>query len=145
MPAVRRSRVIAAPPDAVWRIVGDPNHLPRWWPMVQRVEGVKPRAFTQVMLSKKGRTVRQDFRLARDGDLSKRWEQDIEGTPFERFLALNAMTMAVEPSGDASSKVTLTTERKLKGLSRLGGGSFLLKRATKQQLDEALERLEGLV
>ena len=144
MPTVVRSRTIAAPQQEVWNLVSDPYHLPRWWPMVQRVEGVKQREFTQVLLSKTGRTVRQDFRLAHDGMRSRRWEQDIEGTPFERFLALNAMTMSVEEAGDGS-KVTLTTERKLKGLSRVGGGSFLLKRATKRQLDEALERLEGLV
>ena len=144
MPKVSRSRVLPAGPEAVWRIVGDPNHLPRWWPMVERVESVRKKEFTQVLRSKKGRTVRQDFRLAEDGKRSRRWEQSLEGTPFERFLALNAVTLSVEPSGDGSA-VKLTSEQKLKGLSRMGGGSMFLKRATKKQLDEALERLEKLV
>ena len=145
MPTVRRSRKLEAAPDAVWRIVADPNHLPRWWPMVERVENVRRREFTQVLRSKNGRTVRQDFRLARDdGPRTRRWEQDIAGTPFDRFLALNATEVAVEPSGDGSA-VTLVSQQKLKGLSRLGGGSFLLRRATKRRLDDALDRLEGLL
>ena len=37
--AVRRRR-IAAPPSAIWAVVADPYHLPRWWPNTQRVENV---------------------------------------------------------------------------------------------------------
>jgi hypothetical protein len=40
--------------------------------------------------------------------------------------------------------VTLSARQKLRGLSRIGGG-VMLKRATKQQLDEALERLDEIV
>ena len=40
MPTARRSRTVAAPPERVWGTVGDPYHLPRWWPRVTRVEAV---------------------------------------------------------------------------------------------------------
>src|SRR3954469_20117104 len=103
MPTVRRSRFVMAPPERAWSIVSDPHHLPRWWPMVERVENVRRKEFTQVLRSKKGRTVRQDFRLAKEGRRSRRWEQSLEGTPFERFLALNAITMAVEADDDPSA------------------------------------------
>ena len=144
MPRISRSRTVAAGPEAAWRIVGDPNHLPRWWPLVERVENVRRKEFTQVLRSKKGRAVRQDFRLVEDGKRSRRWEQSLEGTPFERFLAGNAVVMAVEPAGEGS-KVTLVSEQKLKGLSRMGGGSFMLRRATRKQLDQALVLLEDLL
>lgn len=33
---------VEAPPDAVWRVVGDPMNLPRWERHIERVEGVPP-------------------------------------------------------------------------------------------------------
>jgi uncharacterized protein YndB with AHSA1/START domain len=144
MPTVRRSRTLRAPVEDVWRVVGDVHHLPRWWPRVERVEGSRGGGFTQVLRSKKGRTVRQDFLITRDERRTRRWEQEIAGTPFERFLAENALEVAVEPV-DGGTKVTLTSEQKLKGMSRFGGGGFMLRRATKQQLSEALDGLEALL
>ena len=64
MPTARRSRVIAAPADRVWDTVGDPHHLPRWWPRVSRVEAVTRDAFTQVLQTEGGKVVRADFRRA---------------------------------------------------------------------------------
>ena len=55
------SRTIAASPEAVWDVVGDPHHLPRWWPRVTRVEGVQADAFTEVLMGAKGKIVRADF------------------------------------------------------------------------------------
>ncbi|HEV2769260.1 MAG TPA: SRPBCC family protein [Solirubrobacteraceae bacterium] len=63
MPTTRRTRTLEAAPQEVWRVVGDPHHLPRWWPRVTRVEGVDPGAFTQVFITAKGRTVRADHRV----------------------------------------------------------------------------------
>ena len=145
MPTVRRSRTLSAPVEDVWRVVGDVHHLPRWWPKVERVEGSRGGGFTQVLRSTKGRTVRQDFQITRDDSKrARRWEQEIAGTPFERFLAENAMEVAVE-SVEGGTKVTLTSEQKLKGVSRFGGGGFMLRRATKRQLVEALDGLEALL
>lgn len=144
MPVARRSRVVAAPPEALWRIVGDPSHLPRWWPKVERVEAIRGASFTEVLRTKKGKPVRADFHTVESvrGKLH-RWAQDLEGTPFERFLALNETTVELAPSGDGT-EVTLITRQQLRGLSRVGGG-LMLKRATRQQLGEALDSLADLL
>src|SRR5688572_4829457 len=137
MPTTRRSRVLPAPPDRVWRVVGDPHHLPRWWPKVRRVEAVRDGGFTQVMRTDKGKDIRADFRIVEDAPPRLlRFEQDIEGTPFEGFL--EHATTEIEAAGaDEGTKVTITSRHKLRGIARLGGGA-MLKRATKKQLDEAL-------
>jgi uncharacterized protein YndB with AHSA1/START domain len=144
MPTTRRSRVLPAPPDRVWRVVGDPHHLPRWWPKVRRVEAVRDAGFTQVMRTDKGKDVRADFRIVEeDPPRLLRFEQDIEGTPFEGFLESAATSIEAVAEAEGT-KVTVTTRHQLRGMARLGGGT-LLKRATKKQLDEALVALEGVV
>ena len=144
MPTTRRSRVLDAAPDRVWRVVGDVHHMPRWWPKVRRVEGVSGDRFTQVMRTEKGKDVRADFRVVED-DAPRllRFVQELEGTPFEGFLRESATAIEAEPVGEGT-KVTITTRHKLRGVSRVGGGS-MLKRATRKQLDEALDALEGVV
>ncbi len=132
-----------AAPDKVWRIVGDPSHLPRWWPKVQRVESVIGDAFTTVYGTSKGRPVRADYRVAAtDAPRHRRWEQVVEGSPFERFLSAFATVADVEPDAGAT-RVTLTVEQRLRGMSRFGG--FLAKRGMRRQLDQALDGLEGLL
>ena len=143
MPTTRRSRTLPAAPDDVWRVVGDPNHLPRWWPKVQRVEGVDAHAFTKVFGTSKGRPVRADFRVAEvEAPRRRRWVQVVEGSPFERIL-LSAEEVAVVEQGGDGTTVTLETRQKLRGLSKLGG--FIVRRATRRQLDEALDALERIV
>ena len=51
---VRRSRIVGAPREAVWAVVGDPHQLPRWWPRTERVEGVGPGEWTSVLRSERG-------------------------------------------------------------------------------------------
>ncbi len=144
MPSVSRSRTVRASPADVWRIVGDVAHLARWWPLVERVEGIRRGEFTQVMRTKKGRAIRADYRVVEmDRGRTMRWAQEVDGTPFERFLALNEMAVDLEPEGDGTS-ITISSRQKLRGLSRVGGG-VMLKRATKKQLDEALDGLEKLL
>ena len=63
MPTVRRSRVVPAPPEQVWQVVADPHHMPRWWPLVRRMEDVSPHGFTQVLGSRKGRLYRADHQI----------------------------------------------------------------------------------
>ncbi len=136
--------MLEAPPEQVWRIVGDPHHLPRWWPKVRRVEGVSDGRFTQVMRTEKGRDVRADFRIVEDEPPRLlRFEQDIDGTPFEGFLQEAGTAIEARAEADGT-RLTITVRHRLKGLARLGGGT-LLKRATRKQLDEALDALAGLV
>jgi uncharacterized protein YndB with AHSA1/START domain len=140
----RRNRTIAATPERLWEVISDPHHFPRWWPGVTRMEGVSDDAWTQVFLTKKGRAVRVDFRLlsseAPDGGAGRRmWEQEIPGTPFERVLSEAITEVQLEPV-DGGTRVTIALQQKLKGYSRTGG--FMLNRATRKRLDEALDGLD---
>lgn len=145
----RRSRVLNAEPDAVWAVIEDPHHFPRWWPGVVRVEGVSDDRFTHVYTTKKGRTVRIDFRVltteAPDAESPghRSWEQDIPGTPFERVLREAITEIWLAPADVASARVTIVQRQKLRGYSRTGG--WMLRRATRARLDEALDGLERIL
>jgi uncharacterized protein YndB with AHSA1/START domain len=149
MPRARRSREIRTGRGDVWRVVSDPHHLWRWWPKVQRVEDVRERRrgagtqWTSVLETKSGRTVRADFRclFSREGEAIA-WEQEVEGSPFERVLA-SAVTKVELRDADGATRVTLEHDQRLRGLSRLGG--FMLRRASAEQLDEALDGLVAIV
>ena len=117
--------------------------MPRWWPGVVRMEGVEDDRFTQVFVTKKGRPVRLDFQLlTSEAPWRRTWQQDIEGTPFERVLDEAITEIVLEPDA-AGTKVTIAQRQKLRGYSRTGG--FLLRRATASKLDEALDGLERLL
>jgi uncharacterized protein YndB with AHSA1/START domain len=138
----RRTRTIAAAPQQVWAIVEDPHHQPRWWPGVERMEGVGEDTFTQVHMTKKGRPVRIDFTLLVSEPPWRRiWQQEVAGTPFERVLGDSVTEIALEPV-DGGTQVTIELRQQLRGYSRTGG--FLLRRATGSRLDEALEGLERI-
>ncbi|HLY48053.1 MAG TPA: SRPBCC family protein [Solirubrobacteraceae bacterium] len=149
MPSVSRSRIVAAAPERVWRVVADPHDQPRWWPLVERMEGVDEAQFTQVMRTRKGRLVRADFRVlaseppgtGADQPGRRVWEQEVAGTPFERVLGEAVTEVLVAPSGEGT-RVTITQRQQLRGYSRTGG--FLLRRATRTKLSEALDALAGL-
>jgi uncharacterized protein YndB with AHSA1/START domain len=143
MPTARRSRVIAAPADRVWDTVGDPHHLPRWWPRVSRVEAVTRDAFTQVLQTEGGKVVRADFRVLRSrGPEGRAWSQELDGTPFARVFRESVTEVALAPAAHGATKVTLTVRQKLQGSARFGG--FMVRRATAKVLDEALDTLAGL-
>jgi uncharacterized protein YndB with AHSA1/START domain len=143
MPTARRSRVISAPAERVWDTVGDPHHLPRWWPRVSRVEGVTRDAFTQVLQTEGGKVVRADFRVLRSkGPEGRAWAQELAGTPFARVFRESVTELSLAPAGDGATKVTLTVRQKLQGSARFGG--FMVRRATAKVLDEALDTLAGL-
>jgi len=143
---VTRTRTIAAPVGEVWKLVSDPYALPRWWPRTTRVENVdaKPGGrrtqWTKVLQTAEGRGVRADFRCVSSADRERYvWEQELEGTPFERHLkALRVEIGLREDSG--GTRVSLTEEQSLKGMSKLG--SPLMRRARGAILDEALEGIE---
>jgi hypothetical protein len=67
------------------------------------------------------------------------WEQEVVGTPFERVLEESVTEVILEPV-DGGTEVTIAQRQKLRGYSRTGG--FLLRRATRGKLKEALEGLE---
>ncbi len=142
MAAARRTRVLHAPQQQVWELIADPHHMPRWWPGVDRIEGVAENRFTQVFKTKRGRPVRADFSVRKSQPPWMRvWEQEIPGTPFERVLGESITEVHLEPVDDGTT-VTIAQQQKLRGYSRTGG--FLLKRATAAKLDEALDGLERI-
>jgi uncharacterized protein YndB with AHSA1/START domain len=146
MPRVTRDRVIAAPRERVWELVSDPHHLPRWWPRTIRVEDVRQvqggrrSRWTTVLGTERGRGVRADYRCT-SAAVGQRyvWEQEIEGTPFEKILRSAQLEILLEGS-DETTAIRLSSSERLRGISRLG--SLMMRRATRQRLDEALTGIE---
>jgi uncharacterized protein YndB with AHSA1/START domain len=138
---VIRSRTLAAAPEAVWAVVADPAALPRWWPRTERVEGVTADAWTVVLRSARGRTVRADWRLdAEERPRRRAWAQQIDGTPFARVLADRRVEARVEPAG-GGTRVTLELRQRGRRWARFG--RFQLRRAARRELDDALDGLEA--
>jgi uncharacterized protein YndB with AHSA1/START domain len=150
VPTASRTRTIAAPVDQIWELICDPHHLPRWWPRVSRIEDVEEGAFTEVMLTRKGKLVRADFLMERgEEDRVMTWTQRILGTPFARVLQSSETEVRLAPlDGDgltaaASTEVTIELRQTLTGLfPRLGG--LMVRRAATATIDEALDGLERI-
>ncbi|MGI9100429.1 MAG: SRPBCC family protein, partial [Solirubrobacteraceae bacterium] len=102
MALVRRSRTLRASTHELWAIVGDPHHLPRWWPRVTRVECVDDDGFTQVLQTTKGRPVRADFRVVRSSAPTLSWwGKELARTPFARALSCSADATRAQPKETA--------------------------------------------
>jgi uncharacterized protein YndB with AHSA1/START domain len=146
--SAERSRVLAAPPAEVWEVIADPYQMPRWWPSVERMEGVEDDRFTQVFKTRRRRTVRADFRVLAsepiEGEYTsghRSWSQEVAGTPFEPVLHESITEVVVEPE-DAGTKVTIAQRQRLRGYSK--AGALAMRSATAKRLDEALDGLERL-
>jgi len=141
MATVTRARTVQAPPGEVWRLISDPWRLPAWWPGVQRVEEATDTAWTKVLASPRGKTVRADYTLV-DSRPEERlvWRHEVEESPFERILAESLTEIGLEPE-NGSTKVRLETHMKLRGFARFG--SFQVRRAARRQLTEALDGIEA--
>jgi uncharacterized protein YndB with AHSA1/START domain len=164
MPTARASRRIAAPVEELWAVVSDPHHLPRWWPRVTRVEDVREAAFTEVMKTKKGKTVRADYELVGLDAAAHtvRWDQRIEGTPFAAALASSETELRLEPAGPeagaAATDVIIELRQQLSGgravkppagrwsLGRRNPswGGRLVRKAAQATIEEALAGLERI-
>jgi uncharacterized protein YndB with AHSA1/START domain len=143
---VTRTRTFEAPAGDVWKLVSDPYNLPRWWPRTARVENVESRGsgrrsqWTKVLETAEGRGVRADFRCvsAAEGERYV-WEQELDGTPFERHLRSSRVEIGLRERDDGT-EVSLSSAQTLKGLSRMG--SPMMRKAQRTQLDEALDGIE---
>jgi uncharacterized protein YndB with AHSA1/START domain len=155
VPTARRSRTIAAPAEELWALIGDPHHLPRWWPRVTRVEDVEGGAFTEVFSTRKGKVVRADFDLVFKDERAHtlRWAQRVEGTPFGRVLRAAETEVRLvpaapqeshaRPDGETATEVTIELRQALRGVFA-NIGSFMVRRAAAETIDEALEGLERI-
>jgi len=146
VPRVTRRRTIAAPIDEVWGLISDPYSLPRWWPRTSRVESVdrKPDGrrsqWTKVLETAEGRGVRADYRCLSSAKGERYvWEQQLEGSPFERHLRRSVVEIGLRADGERT-EVSLSSEQKLRGTSRLG--SPLMRGGQGKILEEALDGLE---
>jgi uncharacterized protein YndB with AHSA1/START domain len=143
VPTVTRARTISAGEDEIWAVVSDPAHFPRWWPDVVRVADATPAAWTQVLASTSGKTVRADFtRLEARPGRHIVWRQELEESPFERLLSEAVTEVNLEPDSEGT-RVELRTRQRPRGLARFGG--FMFRRAARRKLDEALDGLERVL
>jgi uncharacterized protein YndB with AHSA1/START domain len=143
---VTRTRTVAAPVGDVWKLVSDPHNLPRWWPRTSRVENVdakpggKRSQWTKVLETSEGRGVRADYRCLSAAENERFvWEQQLEGTPFERHLRTAQVEVRLRER-DGATEVIISSVQTLKGMSRLG--SPLLRRGQGEIVDEALDGIE---
>jgi uncharacterized protein YndB with AHSA1/START domain len=130
----------------VWDLISDPYSLPRWWPRTARVENVdrKPDGrrsqWTKVLETAEGRGVRADYRCLSSAKGERYvWEQQLEGTPFERHLRRSSVEIGLRGDGGAT-EVSLTSAQTLRGMSRLG--SPMMRGGQGKILVEALDGIE---
>ncbi|HZO08941.1 MAG TPA: SRPBCC domain-containing protein [Myxococcota bacterium] len=141
---IRRERVLSATPAEVWRVVSDPSRLAAWWPGVSRVEEVAAEAWTTVLVSPSGKSVRADYSLI-EADEPERvlWRHELEESPFERLLSESTTEIALRAEGEAETHVRLTLDQRPRGWARFS--PFQLRAAARRQVEGALEGLAELL
>lgn len=144
MPTVRRRRSMPASAEDVWRVVSDPERLADWWPGVARVEEASPLAWTTVLSSARGRTVRADYtRVEAEAPRTISWRQELAESPFERILSESLTAVELEPEGDGATRVEVSLRQRGRGFARFG---FLqLRLAAARQVNGALDGLEAVL
>jgi hypothetical protein len=110
---------------------------------VQRVEDVSPGAWTKVLVSPRGKTVRADYSLVEaEGPRRLTWRQEVEESPFERVLSESVTDIEIEDADDSTgTRVRLRERMGLRGFARFGG--LQIRRATGRRLEAALDGLES--
>ena len=103
--------MIAVDAERTWDLVSDPHHLARWWPLAQRVEDVRDEGermrWTLALRSERGTQVRADYSGGVDVEGHRfAWDQQVEGTPFERILRSARVEIAVTSAGDNDEKAS---------------------------------------
>ncbi|MDQ3720880.1 MAG: SRPBCC family protein [Actinomycetota bacterium] len=140
---MRRERAVAASPGAVWAVVGDPERPPEWWPSVTRVEEAGPEAWTAVMETPRGKSLRADHTMLESVACERLvWRHEIEESPFERIMSDSRYQVLLEPAGEATT-VKLAHRTRLRGFARFG--ALQVRLATQRTLAGALEGLARLV
>jgi uncharacterized protein YndB with AHSA1/START domain len=140
---VRRERVLPATPAEVWHVVSDPARLPAWWPGVSRVEDVSREAWTTVLVSPKGKSVRADYSLVEAREPERlEWRQEVEESPFERLLSASVTRVELEPDAGGGTHVRVALDQRARGWARFS--PFQLRAAATRQVEGALEGLAEL-
>jgi uncharacterized protein YndB with AHSA1/START domain len=141
---VRRERVVPAAPAEVWRVVSDPTRLAAWWPGVSRVEEASAEAWTTVLVSPTGKSVRADYSMV-EADEPERvlWRHEVEASPFERLLHESTTEIALAPDAAGGTKVRVTLSQRPRGWARFS--PFQLRAAARRQAEAALDGLAELL
>jgi uncharacterized protein YndB with AHSA1/START domain len=140
---VRRERVVRALPAEVWRIVSDPTRLAAWWPGVSRVEEASRDAWTTVLVSPTGKSVRADYSLVEAEEPDRvLWRHEVEESPFERLLHGSTTEIALTPD-DGGTRVRLTLDQRPRGWARFS--PLQMRSAARRQAEAALEGLAQLL
>jgi hypothetical protein len=71
------------------------------------------------------------------------WRQELEESPFERIFSSAVTAIQIEAESDTTTRVELTSTERLRGRFRLG--AFMVRRAARRRLDDALAGLERAV
>ncbi|MEA2332782.1 MAG: hypothetical protein QOH58_2920 [Thermoleophilaceae bacterium] len=139
---MRRETVVPAAREEVWSLISDPARLAQWWPGVTRVEEATAAAWTTVLSSPKGRTVRADYtRVSATEPERLVWRQEVEESPFERILA-EATTTVELSAADGGTRVVIALDQKPRGWARFAPVQF--RSAGTRQVQGALTGLERL-
>ena len=141
---VRRERVVSAEPAEVWRIVSDPTRLAAWWPGVTRVEEASRDAWTTVLVSPTGKSVRADYSLLEAHEPERvLWRHEVEESPFERLLSQSTTEIALTPEAAGGTRVRVTLDQRPRGWARFS--PFQLRAAARRQAEAALDGLAELL
>jgi uncharacterized protein YndB with AHSA1/START domain len=148
---VSATRTIAAPPDALWPLLDDPQRMGEWFAFAERFEvlggeGVGRRQRMHGRWGRKRSEIDQVI-VAHDPPRRLAWRHEAErldGRPAPRFAATTTFSATLEPDG-AGTRVTLRSEQEpasaLKGLViRLFG-----RREVAGKLDDSLDALAARV
>ena len=101
-------------------------------------------AWTTVLSSPRGKSVRADYTLVESEPLRRRvWRQEVAETPFERILRESVTELLLEPDGSDLTEVRVTLRQRPRGFARLG--LIQLRQAAVRQAEGALEGLEAMV
>jgi uncharacterized protein YndB with AHSA1/START domain len=139
---VRRETLVPASPEEVWRLVSDPARLPQWWPAVSRVEDASSAAWTTVLSSPKGKSIRADYtRLEVEPERRLVWRQELAETPFERILA-RAVTEIALAADEGGTRVRIALDQKPRGWARFAPLQF--RGAGVRQVQGAMDGLRAV-
>ena len=136
----RGETLVPAAPEEVWALVSDPARLPQWWPGVTRVEEATPDAWTTVLSSPGGKSVRVDYtRVEAEPERRLVWRQEVEESPFERILLSATTEIALERQPEGT-RVTVALDQRPRGWARFAPLQF--RAAGRRQVRAAAEGLE---
>jgi uncharacterized protein YndB with AHSA1/START domain len=139
---LRLEIVVRATPEEVWGLVSDPARLPQWWPGVTRVEEASGDAWTTVLSSPKGKSLRIDYsRVEAEPERRVVWRQEVEESPFERILASATTEIALTEDADGT-RVTVSLDQRPRGWARFAPLQF--RAAGRRQVQGAVEGLDAV-